>query len=82
MLDVFDELGDLADYFSEYEHYHKADRCCLLAGKISEVFGLPSGKKQWKEFFHHLKYKAVQIKAEEKSRYKEFKPLLKLSKEI
>ena len=82
MLDVFDELGDLADYFSEYEHYHKADRCCLLAGKISEVFGLPSGKKQWKEFFHHLKYKSIQIKAEEKARYKEFKPLLNLSKEI
>ena len=82
MLDVFDELGELADYFSEYEHYHKADRCYYLAEKISEVFGLPSGKKKWKEFFHHLRFKAIQIKAEEKSRYKEFKPLLKLSKEI
>tara|TARA_B100001939_G_C16648522_1_gene490762 strand:- start:87 stop:335 length:249 start_codon:yes stop_codon:yes gene_type:complete len=82
VLDVFDELGDLADFFSEYEHYDKADRCCLLAGKISEVFGLPSGKKKWKEFFHNLRYKAVQIKAEEKLRYKEFKPLLKISREI
>lgn len=79
---MFDELGDLADYFSEYEHYHKADRCYHLAEKISEVFGLPSGKKQWKEFFNHLKFKAIQIRVEEKARYKEFKPLLNLSKEI
>jgi hypothetical protein len=46
------------------------------------VFGFPNGIVEWKEFEKKLKFKAIQIKAEERARYKEFKPLLNLSKEI
>ncbi len=82
MLGVYDELIELADYLEEYEHCQQSDKCYQIVDKICQVFGFPNGIVEWKEFEKKFKFKAIQIKAEERARYKEFKPLLNLSKEI
>lgn len=81
ILDIYNELGNLADFLSEYDHYPQSDLCADLTQNLSEVFGLPNSKDEWTEFLDNIRHKAIQIKVEEKVRIKEFSSLLKIAKE-